>query len=547
MSEFAFANKAGYLNVNIEYVTKVEQVTLTKHDSLLVVGKARDLKRVQSQHLNSALKQLEIPENWFDESIAYLSPAKKDKTGAEEADDGLSKAATLSWLNKLFIHKLTNKCSRNNTPSRSHLITKWVRQHTIGNNQLIVIACSSKNRLASACAVARAYPIFSAKTDEKAKERSVYVTFLYTDEPSSLGKPNEDDVKSFKYLADSIRLSAKIVDIPCSAMNTDDFLAEIKVVAKELGIEPYVVEGEALRERGFGGIYHVGKAAEKPPKLVVLSHLSSKAKRTVAWVGKGIVFDTGGLCIKSRPGMCGMKADCGGAAGVLGAFYAAVKLGFEDNLHAIFCLAENAVGPNAYRPDDIITLYSGKTVEITNTDAEGRLVLGDGVAYASKDLKADIIVDMATLTGAQGAATGKYHCALLTNNEKWEDAGVEAGKICGDLAFPIVFAPELHFSEFNSEVADMRNSVIKADNAASACAGLFVHSHLNPKFDGIWVHLDIASPISDSNDRCTGFGVVLLNTMFADSITNSTVRSYEVKQKLPIKNTSNDTDSQAED
>ena len=143
------------------------------------------------------------------------------------------------------------------------------------------------------------------------------------------------------------------------------------MVAKELGIEPYVVEGEELKQRGFGGIYHVGKAAEKPPKLVVLSHLSSKAKRTVAWVGKGIVFDTGGLCIKSRPGMCGMKADCGGAAGVLGAFYAAVKMvscllrsqisifilwnlqsslqGFEDNLHAIFCLAENAVGPNAYR------------------------------------------------------------------------------------------------------------------------------------------------------------------------------------------------------
>ena len=123
-----------------------------------------------------------------------------------------------------------------------------------------------------------------------------------------------------------------------------------------------------------------------------------------------------------------MKVDCGGAAGVLGAFYTAVKLGFNDNLHAVFCLAENAVGPDAYRPDDVIKLYSGKSVEITNvfiyfyikiftliflnlhlqkkTDAEGRLVLGDGVAYASKDLKADIIIDMATLTGAQGIIYG---------------------------------------------------------------------------------------------------------------------------------------------
>ncbi len=127
-----------------------------------------------------------------------------------------------------------------------------------------------------------------------------------------------------------------------------------------MGIEPLVIEGEELNRQGFGGIYNVGKAAINPPKLVVLSHLRPQAKRTVAWVGKGIVYDTGGLCIKSRPGMCTMKQDCGGAAGVLGAFYSAVRLGFEDNLHAVFCLAENAVGPLAYRPDDIITLYSGK-------------------------------------------------------------------------------------------------------------------------------------------------------------------------------------------
>ena len=135
---------------------------------------------------------------------------------------------------------------------------------------------------------------------------------------------------------------------------------EINVVANELGLVPFVIEGEELNRQGFGGLYNVGKAAVNPPKLVVLSNLKPQAKRTVAWVGKGIVYDTGGLCIKSRTNMCSMKADCGGAAGILGAFYAAVKLGFEDNLHAVFCLAENAVAANAYRPDDIIKLYSGK-------------------------------------------------------------------------------------------------------------------------------------------------------------------------------------------
>lgn len=157
--------------------------------------------------------------------------------------------------------------------------------------------------------------------------------------------------------------------------------------------------------------------------------------------------------------MPGMKRDCGGAAGILGAFYAAVKANFTQNLHAVFCLAENAVGPSATRPDDIHTLYSGCTVEINNTDAEGRLVLSDGVVYAHRDLKANIILDMATLTGAQGVATGKYHGAVLTNNGDWEDSAMQAGISSGDLLFPIPYSPELHFSEFASAIADMKNSV----------------------------------------------------------------------------------------
>lgn len=200
-----------------------------------------------------------------------------------------------------------------------------------------------------------------------------------------------------------------------------------------------------------------------------------------------------------------------------------------------FCLAENAVGPDAYRPDDVIRLYSGKSVEITNTDAEGRLVLGDGVAYASKDLKADVIVDMATLTGAQGPATGKYHCAVLTNSDKWESVCVEVGKTSGDLCFPLVFAPELHFSEFTSEIADMKNSASKGDNAASACAGLFVHSHLAKDYEGVWIHLDIASPVQDG-DRATGFGVALLNSLFANSSRNTALSSIGPSPELPLKN-----------
>ena len=127
------------------------------------------------------------------------------------------------------------------------------------------------------------------------------------------------------------------------------FIAEVRKIGSELGITPLVIQGEELNQKGFGGIYGVGKAAVHQPAMVVLSHTPKDATETVAWVGKGIVYDTGGLSIKGKTAMPGMKRDCGGAAGILGAFYLAVKQGFSQNLQAIFCLAENAVGDRATR------------------------------------------------------------------------------------------------------------------------------------------------------------------------------------------------------
>lgn len=160
-------------------------------------------------------------------------------------------------------------------------------------------------------------------------------------------------------------------------------------------------------------------------------------------------------------------------------------------MSAALCLAENSVSAEAMRVDDVIQLYSGKTVEVNNTDAEGRLVLGDGVAYAKKDLKSEIIVDLATLTGAQKIATGKYHAAIVTNNEDYENLFIKAGKFSGDLLAPLPFTPELHFSEFKSDVADMKNSVSDGGNAGASCAGLFIFSHIGFDWEGIWVHVDL--------------------------------------------------------
>lgn len=362
----------------------------------------------------------------------------------------------------------------------------------------------------------RAFPTYSRKTKNDHSSVVVHVEFVVIEGAGVSTKPlTADEIACLQYAAKGIQLAARIVDMPCNEMDVSGFLAEAEKVASDLNITPMIIRGEELKERGFGGIYGVGKAAAVPPALCVLSHTPAGATKTVAWVGKGIVYDTGGLSIKGKTAMPGMKRDCGGAAAILGAFSAMVKRGFKDNLHAVFCLAENSVGPLATRPDDIHQLYSGLTVEINNTDAEGRLVLADGVVYAQRDLHADVILDMATLTGAQGIATGKYHGAVLSNCGVWEQKVVEAGCSSGDLIVPIVYCPEMHFSEFSSALADMKNSVGDRSNAQASCAGLFIGAHLGFDYSGSWIHVDMAYPVH-CGERATGFGVALLCTLFGN-------------------------------
>ncbi|KAH8273176.1 hypothetical protein KR018_008543 [Drosophila ironensis] len=483
---------------------------------VLIIGQLRHLNLLKFGHLSSKLGP-RVSEETFLNAIASLHPAPTDKTSL--------------YLDLATVAALPLKASRHNTPSRAHAITRLVKNHVLNvAEESVVLVCERENLFASACAVVRAFPVYSRKTgngqagnksqfscgDGSDTSRNVVnVEFIVIDKDGGVESCplTEDEIKCIDEAARGIRLAARIVDMPCNEMNVDHFVQAVQEVGQELGIVPQVIRGEELRERGFGGIYGVGKASTVPPALAVLSYEPKGAQETIALVGKGIVYDTGGLSIKSKTSMPGMKRDCGGAAAILGAFCAAVKCGFKDNLHAIFCLAENSVGPNATRPDDIHTLYSGRTVEINNTDAEGRLVLADGVTFAHKDLKANIILDMATLTGAQAVATGKYHGAVLTNSETWEVKSLQAGRKSGDLLAPIVFCPELHFSEFNSSVADMKNSVSDRQNAQSSCAGLFIQAHLGFDYPGVWIHVDMATPVH-CGERATGYGVALLLSLF---------------------------------
>lgn len=469
---------------------------------VLVVGQLSSLQQISWTQVKGKLQPAVSKEIW-QSALAALNPNPTDSCPL--------------YLSYATAAALPSRVSRHNSPSSAHFLTRLVRTCLpAGNNRCILMVCEQSDVFASACAIARAFPLFTRRSTSSRRTEKKHVTVEFITVGQENGPLVLSTVQCLSNAADGVRLAARIVDSPCSEMNTDHFLEEIKAVGNDLGITPTIIRGEELKQKGFGGIYGVGKAAEHPPALAVLSHSPSGATQTIAWVGKGIVYDTGGLSIKGKTTMPGMKRDCGGAAAILGAFKAAVKQGFKDNLHAVFCLAENAVGPLATRPDDIHTLYSGKTVEINNTDAEGRLVLSDGVVYANKDLSADIILDMATLTGAQGISTGKYHAAVMTNSEEWEVACVRAGRSSGDLTHPLVYCPELHFSEFTSAVADMKNSVADRENAQSSCAGLFIGSHLGFDWPGVWVHVDIASPVH-AGERATGFGVALLLALFGQA------------------------------
>lgn len=332
--------------------------SLTKSDPhfkpVLIIGQLRHLNLLQFADLSSKLEP-RVNEETFKNAISCLHPSPTDKCSL--------------YLDVATVAAVPLKCSRHNAPSRAHAITRLVKTNVLNvSEENIVIVCERSDVFASACAAVRAFPLFTRKTgggnsinndldpnnkvgDISNRNPTVFIEFVVIEKDGQISKQQltNEEIICMEEAARGIRLAARIVDTPCNEMNVDHFVKETENIAKELSIVPKVIRGEELRERGFGGIYGVGKAAAVAPALVVLSYEPKGAQETIALVGKGIVYDTGGLSIKGKTAMPGMKRDCGGAAAILGAFYAAVKCGFKENLHAVFCLAENSVGPLATR------------------------------------------------------------------------------------------------------------------------------------------------------------------------------------------------------
>ncbi|GAA3209178.1 leucyl aminopeptidase [Microbacterium terregens] len=308
-------------------------------------------------------------------------------------------------------------------------------------------------------------------------------------------KADEGELAAITAAADAVALVKDLVSIPAEWLGPADFAERAAAAVADLPVSVEVLDEAALRAGGYGGILGVGQGSDRPPRLVRLDYAPAGASRHVALVGKGITFDTGGLSLKPAASMVGMKYDMCGAATALSVLRAVATLGLPVRVTAWLCVADNMPSGRATRPGDVLRMLDGTTVEVLNTDAEGRVVLADGLVAASRE-HPDVIVDVATLTGAITTALGTRHTGVMG-----EDAAVaaylSAAEQAGELAWSLPL-PAHMVDELDSPIADLQNAKIGDPAGGSLFAGLFLRHFVGrvseeadaPRIP--WVHLDIA-------------------------------------------------------
>ncbi|HVE99115.1 MAG TPA: leucyl aminopeptidase [Mycobacteriales bacterium] len=289
-------------------------------------------------------------------------------------------------------------------------------------------------------------------------------------------------------VAAAVALARDLTNAPPGNLHPAD-LADVAVTeCRKAGCDVEVMDEKALRKGGYGGIMGVGQGSANPPRLVRISYTHPKATRTIALVGKGITFDSGGLSLKPAASMEWMKADMAGAAAVIAALTAIATLKPAVNVTGWVPTAENMPSGAAIRPGDVLTMFSGKKVEILNTDAEGRLILADAMWRAGQE-NPDMLLDVATLTGAQLIALGTRTAGVMTNDEPLRTRVLDAARVAGEAMWPMPLPEELRKS-IDSEIADITNTGDRY--GGMLVAGTFLKEFVA---DGLpWAHLDVAGP-----------------------------------------------------
>jgi leucyl aminopeptidase len=317
-------------------------------------------------------------------------------------------------------------------------------------------------------------------------------------------------------IGDGIVLARELVNEPPNVLFPVEF-ARRAAELKKLGVQVEVLDEPAMKKLGMNALLAVGQGSERDSRLVIMrwNGAKKKSEAPVAIVGKGVCFDTGGISIKPAASMEDMKGDMAGAACVTGLMHALAARKARANVIGVIGIVENMPDGNAYRPGDILKSYSGQTIEVINTDAEGRLVLCDALAYTNERFKPKLIVDLATLTGAILIALGQEYAGLFSNDDKLADRLTEAGKVTGELVWRMPLAP-YYDKMIDSRFADMKNTGGRFGGSITAAQFLQRYVGKTP-----WAHLDIAgtgmaahnTEIGDSWGP--GWGVRLLNEFIA--------------------------------
>lgn len=311
-----------------------------------------------------------------------------------------------------------------------------------------------------------------------------------------------------------------LVSTPASDLYPETLAAAALDLASELPVDVEVLDEAALADGGYGGILGVGSGSDRPPRMVTLRYSPAGATTHLSLVGKGITFDSGGLQVKPTAGMLNMKYDMTGAVTVMAVILAVARLGLPIRVTARMCIAENMVSGSAMRPGDVLRIRGGDTVEVLNTDAEGRLVLADGLVDASAE-KPDVLIDVATLTGAARTALGERYIPVM-GDEQIARRITDAGAVVGETFWYMPMPPELR-TLLDSDIADLANA-----RPSQPIGGMLVAAHFLRHFVGAdipWAHLDIAGPANNPGAAwgmtpkgATGVAVRTL-IAFAESLT----------------------------
>lgn len=318
----------------------------------------------------------------------------------------------------------------------------------------------------------------------------------------------KDAIAQAATVSRAVCLARDWINTPANLLYPASFAEDAKTVARDTKIAVDVWDDKQLQKEGFGGILAVGGGSSRKPRLVRYEYAPRGAKFHLGLVGKGITFDSGGLDLKTQEGMYTMKCDMSGAAAVLAATRAVADLGLKVRITAYASLAENMPSGEAYRPSDVLTMYGGKTVENSNSDAEGRLVMADALARLSED-SPDMIIDAATLTGACMIALGLRTAGLMASDDQTADHLLDAAEAAGEQLWQLPI-PEEARPGLDSKVADLKSTGKRYGGALTAAA--FLHEFVGAEIP--WAHLDIAGPAFNDEEPYdyvpsggTGFGV----------------------------------------